>query len=936
MSVDEQAEHDPSDTSILPILRTKLYVPQPRPNTIPRPHLIEQIHSAILANRRLILLSAPAGFGKSTLLTDWAAHSDCTLAWYSLDESDNDRTRFLTYLIASLQEIKPEIGVSAVSMQQSPHPPPLEEVLTSLINDLLEWRGHLAIVLDDYHLILERDVHRTVEFLLDHLPAGIHFIIASRSEPPFSIARLRVRNTFQELNENDLRFRERETAAFLKDIAGLDLSLEQISLLKERTEGWVAGLQMAALSLQRQTDIPAFLQNLSGTNRFIGDYLMEEVLDHQPAVIQTFMLKTSILDQLSGPLCDEVIGGDFKQQLKAEFDLDPDNLPAGGSPGQALLEHLERQNLFILPLDDERRWYRYHQLFTELLRDQLTQKQPDQVGELNLRASKWCERNGRLSDAVRHALAAGDHTRAAKLVGQHALALVYRGNLATLARWLEALPAEIKKLHPWLNIAHAWALTFAGQLDRVATLIQDAEESLDSIDDQIERKRISGIIDALRAYLLAIRGSMSLASEFAREALKLLPDEDLILRGFSAMLLATVLRWNGDLSEAIEAYQVAIAINQRAGDYNVLVESLCDLAELQALHGELDRSMQTCEKALELGMERYSQTGVRLHSHGYAHVRLSEVFLERNKLESARDYALEGLALIEDWGQAELLLRVYLVLARVLKACGEGEGAQAALRDAKRLAVDLSPWYIARVEAQQARLALDDGDLETASRWAQGTLEDLGNKVEFQNFDTYLALVRTYIAGLVDANAPRDPDDRILSLLDALLALSERSGAKKYQAETLILDTLRYDAIGEFGKSMESLEKALELGEAHGFVRLFLDERRQLEPLLLELQTSTGTRETQYLDELLREFRADTLSERTRTSQPLQLIVEPLSERELEVLGYLETHLTSGEIAEVLSIAVSTVRSHIKSIYSKLNVHNRNEAVLRAQELELI
>jgi LuxR family maltose regulon positive regulatory protein len=933
--------NDPSDRSsvepsVLSILETKLYIPRPQRQIVERSALTDRIDGSIKANHRLILISAPAGFGKSTLLSQWAAQTHSHVAWYSLDEGDNDRTRFLTYLIASLQKLQPEIGLTALIMQQSPQPHPLEEVLTNLINDMLNWDNDLSIVFDDYHLITDADVHRAMEFMLDHIPPKIHFIVSSRSEPPFSLARLRVRNTFTEVNEKDLRFQGDEASAYLNKVMELNLSPEEIEILEKRTEGWIAGLQMAALSIQSQQDKSRIIHSLSGTHRFILDYLIEEVLEHQSPLIQTFMLRTSILDHLSGELCEHVLGDDFIESAETQVDEALKiNLNEPGY-GQLILESLDKQNLFILPLDDERRWYRYHRLFSELLQNQLASKHPDLIPVLHLRASDWCERNGLLNEAVRHTLSSGDHDRAAKLVGQHALTLVYFGNLSTLARWLDALPGNVKESHPWLCIAHAWALTFAGQLDQVASLIHCAEESLDTIHDPVEKNRIAGIVDALRAYLLAIRGSMSLAAEFAREALKLLPSDDLKLRGFSAMLLATVLRWNGELSEAIDAYHDAIAINQSAGDYNVLVESLCDLAELQALHGELQRSIQTCKKALEVGSKQLKQTGVRLQSHGYAHIRLSDALLECNDLEQARKYALEGLALVEDWGQADLLVRVYLELGRVLLASNEIEGAQAALRDAMQLAVDLSPWYVTRVQALQATIDLRQGDHREAIAWAEETFHELPAELEFQHFEIYIAIVRAELAALRHLGKRQEPAQRALSLLKDLLELTDERGAKRYLIEALVLDSLLNHERDQTARSKESLLQALRIGEAHGFIRVFLDEGSQLEQLLVDLQASTEDLQSDYLDNLLKSFRAAAQPGESAQVYSQQGLVEPLSERELEVLGYLDTHLTSTEIAEALNIAVSTVRTHIKSIYSKLDAHNRNEAVGRAQELDLL
>ncbi len=931
----EQAQSQKSNPGVLPILRTKLYIPQPRPNIIPRTHLYHRIDEAIQSNHHLILVSAPAGFGKSTLLGHWASESAFPVVWYSLDEGDNDRTRFLTYLITSLQRLDPEIGKSAFSLVQSPQSPPIEEILTSLLNDLVDYKGRIPIILDDYHLIILPEVHDVIEYLLEHVPASVHLIIATRSDPPFAMARMRSRNLLTELTEFDLRFREDETTTYLNHIMGLGLTEEQVEALEQQTEGWIAGLQMVALSMQSHESASQFIQSLSGTHRHILDYLVEEVLAHQDPFIREFLLKTSILDQLCGPLCEHVLGTDFLSR-EGESGVKANLSPLSSGSGQSLLQQLDMQNLFIVPLDDERRWYRYHRLFSELLQTLLVKEYPELVPELHFRASQWFEQNSLLNDAVRHALTSGNHTHAAQLIGQHALALVYQGNLSTLALWLDALPVAVKQNHPWLNIAHAWALTFAGQLDQVAVLIRAAEESLDTVKDRVDRQRLSGIIDALRAYLLALRGSMPLAAEFAREALKFLPDDDVKLRGFSAMLLATVLRWNGDFNAAIEAYEDAIAINQSARDFTVLVESLCDLAELEALQGKLDRSMETCKRAMDVGTQYLASFGARLPSYGYAHIRMSAIFRERNDLQQARVFAHDGLAILEDWGQADLLLRVYLELARVLQACGEGKDALRALQDTLPLARDLSPWHLARVNALLATISLQQGDRQQASYFAGQLDEMLDGALEFQNLEIYLALARIKLAALQvdtkDKNLKRD----LLSLLGSLKEMVERSGADAYLIEIQLLNALTHQTMGNIEQALHPLKQALELGQMHGFQRIFLDECETLVPLLQELRQQDSSLKGDYLDRLIFACQQTDVDRALLVQHPSGLVIESLSEREIEVLRYLSTHLTSNEIADNLYIAASTVRSHIKNIYTKLGVHSRKEAVTRAQELDLI
>ncbi len=918
-------------TEILPVLRTKLYVPVLRDRVVSRSHLIDIIDQGLRAEHKLILLSAPAGFGKTTLLSEWVATGDLSVAWLTIDDGDNDLTRFLTYLVAALQTVHEGIGEKSLDLQRSPQPPSITGVLTPLINELVGHADRLVLVLDDYHLIDAESVHTALEFIVQNLPPHIHIILASRTEPPLSLPRLRGTIGLTEITERDLRFTHQETADYMNRIMGLGLSSEDVGELEARTEGWVVGLQMAALSMQGRQDITGFIRSLSGTHRFILDYLMEEVLERQREDVQQFMLQTAILEQLSSALCDEVLGLEFfeaHEQLGTGFPAIP---PLNTS--QDYLEYLGRENLFIVPLDDERRWYRFHRLFAEILQDKILQTNPGRIPELHRRASTWYEKQGMLTECVHHRMAAEDYSEAARLIARNALALVYQGNLATLVRWLEGLPSEVKGSQPWLSIAHAWALTFAGQLTEVAGLIREAEENLDRITDPLELRRISGIIDALRAYLLALRGSMSLAAEFAREALKPLPDEDHILRGFTAMLLATVLRWEGRLDEAHEAYQQAIEINQQAGDKNVLLETLCDLAGLQALQGKLRDSLDTCEQALSMARLHFEQMGTRLPAHGYACIRMSDILRERNELEQAREWAREGLELSQDWGQADLLVRVYIYSARALKACGDTSEAAAALRSAYRVASELSPWYIGRVEAWEADLNLECGDLTAVQEWAESQTVD--GEIAFHDFESNLTLARVHVLTQPKSGrASESTGGDVEMLLDRLENLALETGAYRYLLEVQILQALHKQDASLQSQAQEIISSAVRIAAPEGFLRPFLRYGEAIRSLLV------GSQAIDAYDDFHRDVEEALLElipvDAPRPHPQLTGLPEPLSPRELEVLRMLPTHLSTTEIADELCVAPSTIRSHIKSIYSKLDVHSRTEAVDRATDLELL
>jgi LuxR family maltose regulon positive regulatory protein len=560
----------------------------------------------------------------------------------------------------------------------------------------------------------------------------------------------------------------------------------------------------------------------------------------------------------------------------------------------------------------------------------------DHIQDLHRRAGDWYEQNGLIGEAINHFLEAGEFERAADFISKNALTFVYHGNLGTLARWLEVLPKDVKESQPWLSITHAWALSFAGQLEPVASLLQEAEGSLASITDEIEIQRLSGIIDALRAYLIAIRGSMPLAADFAREALKVLPDEDLVLRGFTATLLATVLRWTGDLEEAKGAYQEAIAINRAAGATNVLVESLCDLAILQSIEGELQQSISTCNEALSLAEEYYERSGRRLSAHGHVSIQLCRVFRERNDLDLARKYAEEGLTLCEEWGQAESLMRSYIAHAEILQAYGDSDGSIRFIQKARQLASDLSPWYEVRSAAWEAHLRLLQGDLTYALEWLNDQDLIINDEIEFQDFETQFPIVRTLImhGRQLPKSESLPPLIQAIEFLERMRSTAENSGAGRYRIEIMILTSLAQDALGETERALSTLKKALTLAEPEASIRAFVDGGEPVRLLLCELEKQKTS--VPYARKVLQSMGDQEEIGITAGVGSTESLIEPLTEREMDVLRLLATHLSSTEIADQLVIAASTVRSHIKNIYSKLRVHSRTEAVEKAREIGLL
>ncbi len=902
------------------LLQTKLYIPPIRPEWVSRPRLIEQLNAG--ADRKLMLITAPAGFGKTTLLSEWVAACEWPVAWLALGEGDNDSARFWAYFIAALQTIHAGIGEADLAALQSPQALSGEGLLTGLINDITKIRDPFTLVLDDLHTITAPQINQALASLLDNLPPPMHLVISSRADPPWPLARMRANREMIELRSDDLRFTRDEAATFLNSVMGLKLSAEAIVALDARTEGWIAGLQMAALSMQGRQDVNAFIKAFSGSHRFVLDYLVEEVLDQQSSDIQDFLLQTSILERMTGPLCDAV---------------------TGSSDSQTTLIQLDRSNLFLIPLDDERRWYRYHHLFADLLRSRLEQRRPDQVPALHCRASEWYEEKGLIAEAVGYALAANDIERVVRLVAGDALAMIYHGELGTLVGWLDALPDEAVRSQPWLCVAHAWTLAQAGKFDVVEPLLKEAEKALVGLDEHIEGpvrsdaslwttqseaegRRLVGHIAAIRAYAAALRGEISRAAELAREALEHLPADDLMVRGYTTTLLGTLLRSSGDLVAAAEASAEALVISQAAGNSHLAAVVLCDLAALHFLQGQLHKTAAACQDAQQIAGKYARQVGRPLPIMGYAYIRLSAVLREWNDLETATRYAREGLELCRQWGQADVLVYGYIEVARVLQAIGDADGALDAIQKGERIASNVSSWPGIHVAAQQARLWLAQGNLEAASRWAQESWASIDDKLGFQHLFRYIALARVLIA--------QGAFDEAVGLLARLLEMAEAAGATAYMIEILVLQTLALRALGKVDQAQVQLEHALSLAEPECYVRTFIDEGPPMAQLLR--QAIARGIAVNYAGKLLAALESESGDERQPTEPRPFPPIEPLSEREFEVLRLLTTHLSSTAIAQELFISVNTVRSHIKSIYGKLNVHSRKDAIQRAQELELL
>jgi LuxR family maltose regulon positive regulatory protein len=806
---------------------------------------------------------------------------------------------------------------------QAPQPPAAQLLITALINEIVALDIPFLFVLDDYHSITLSAIHEALTFLLDHMPPKMHLVIATREDPPLPLARLRVARQVTEVRAADLRFTVEEAATFLNQTMGLNLTTEDVAAVEDRTEGWIAGLQLAAISMQEEPaeSIPAFIQAFTGSHRYVADYLVEEALIRRPSGTRDFLLQSSILDRMTGPLCDAVT----KQ-----------------SDGQTTLKRLEEANLFLLPLDHERRWYRYHHLFRDLLRNELQAAQPELVSTLHRRASQWYAQNELIPEAVSHALAAQDYGRAGHLVEQSAKRMLEQSQLAQLMRLVSRLPDEQVRARPWLCVFHAWALRLTGAgLQAVEARLRDAERALEEVracaevlprPDE-ETTRLSGQIAALRAYQALYREEIPRAIELAHQALESRPEGGFV-RSSIALALGWAYRFSGDLAAAGRALDEAKTISQASGNLYLAVAAACRAAHGLVLAGRLRQAARAYEEALQMAT---SEDGRRLPVAGYAYVYLGGVHREWNDLDTAARYLTEGIDLCAQVGYLMDQVVGFVGLARVRQAQGDPDGAREVLLEADRLSRRMRGYVYARrwVEDCQVRLWLAYGNLDAAVRWADESGLRADDEVSFRREMERLILARVLVARGRDQPGERYLSDA-LGLLARLLEAAEAAGWMGKAIEILVLQALAFQGQGHADHALMALERALTLAEPQGYVRTFVDEGTPI-ALLLQEAVARGAAPG-YAERLLDAFEAwePRTEEDSRTHPPTFALVDPLTERELEVLRLLPTDLSGPEIAAELVVSINTVKTHIKRIYSKLNVHSRHEAVQRATELDLL
>lgn len=877
-----------------PILTTKLYIPPLRPRLVSRPHLVARLSEGLLQGqgfgRKLTLVSAAAGFGKTTLVSEWVMDCGRPVAWLSLDEGDSDPARFLTYLVAALQTVAPQVGQGVLAALQSPQPPSPEAILTSLLNDMAAVDTPFLLVLDDYHSIDAQAVDEALVFLLDGLPPRTHLVIATREDPPLPLARLRARGQLAELRAADLRFGPAEAAAFLNQVMGLNLSAAEVATLETRTEGWIAGLHLAALSMLGRADTASFIETFSGSHRFVLDYLVEEVLHRQPASVQTFLLRTALLNRLCGPLCDAV-------------------LQDASASGQETLAYLERANLFLVPLDSERRWYRYHHLFGELLRQRLHHQLPDIVADLHIRASTWFEENGFELEAFHHATAAHDIARAERLIEGRGMPLQFRGGAVTILNWLGTLPAAVLDAHPSLWLTYASALLVIGQVVGVEEKARAAEVAFqDAVLDERTRDQI-GRIASIRVTVAVTQHDAEGIITQSRLALEHLHPANLPVRTSITWAMGYAHHLRGERAAARQAYVEALPICEAIGHTVIAMMAAIGLGHMQMADNQLHLAAQTLHHALELAGDPPRPPACD------AHLGLALLHYEWNDLEAAQRHGQQSAPLARQIENTDRFVGCQRILARLMLAQRDSSGAAILLAQAEQSARQQNfVMQLPEIAAVRVLMLLQQGNVTAAEKAAHA-------------YDLPVSRARVSLA---QGNAA--------AALATLAQWQQQVEAKDWADERLrvmVLLALAHQALGKREAAVQFLVEALALAAPEGFMRLFLDEGQPMARLLAEVDARGLMPE--YTARLLAAFVVELQSRHEDVNDyAVQRLIEPLSQRELEVLRLIARGLSNQDIGERLYLALDTVKGHNRRIFDKLQVQRRTEAVARARELGLL
>jgi LuxR family maltose regulon positive regulatory protein len=915
------------------LLNTKLYLPSLRANHVPRTHLIRQLDDGL--KHPFTLISAPAGYGKTTLFSAWYSGlgKNRPVAWVSLDEGDNDLARFLLYVTASLNKMQDKLAAKTASLLQGSQLPPTESIITTLLNEIDVFRQDFVLVLDDYHVIHDQNIHRAVRFALEHQPACLHLVILTRADPPLPLSQLRVKDRISQIRARDLRFNLDETDLFFRKVMGLELEKEDVAALDERSEGWIAALQLAALSLRGREDKHDFVAAFTGSHHYVVDYLVEEVIDRQDEQTRIFLMRTAVLERMNAALCNQI---------------------TGNGDGQHMLETLERDNLFVTMLDDERRWYRYHPLFSSILRNILQNTSPGEAERLHILASRWFEDNGFPYEAVQHALEGKSYADAARQL-KDCWSQLASGNMlpadfspGTFLKFIDSIPAKLLQSDPGLSMIYTYNLWSSGKRDLLEPYLENARRNLaqrleagEITSDDPDYRSMLARIDTFQSLVESARGRLDLALELANRAVSFSQPEARSAAALAYIGLYYAYRELGYIEKGIETCRLALPIARAAGNPGLVVDATCGLGLMLLVQGRL----HAADEVFRDGFEFASASGQDwTPRYGIMFVAYSDVPYAWNQLDLAEENIKEGISL-SDLGRLQLIkMFAQIFLARLWHARGEHlralellQEAELATREAgvNAIHVELSS-YLARLQAEL-------GYYNEASQWLEELDLTVGERLGFlegmQKIHAAHALVSL------------DRHDEALELAAGIEAAAERSGSLARQIEALVIQAVIWQKRGEEQQAVSCLERALLLGEREGFMRVFLDEGREMKNLLGRLRSRLisqpdcfieGKKQglLNYVERLLVAFQLQSVSSPSASHAGKEVesykLIEALSERELEVLRLIAAGKSNREIAEALVLAVGTVKKHISNIFGKLGVSSRTQCVARARQLHLL
>lgn len=895
-----------------PLLQTKLFSPRWREGMVSRPRLVKQMLMG--CKGKLTLVSAPAGSGKTTLLAEWLKEvSQDSVGWVSLEPKDNDPTIFWSYCIAAIQKLHDGVGGHAMSMLYSPQPPSIESVLINLINEISTLDEDVILVLDDYHVIEAEPIHAGLSFLLDHLPAHMHLVLASRTDPSIQLSRLRVRGELTEIQATDLSFTSEEIAEFLGQSMGLRLSVEDIDRLRARTEGWVAGLQLAALSIKGRDDVGGFIEAFSGDDRYVADYLMDEVLRRQADHIRDFLLKTSILDRLSGPLCDAI---------------------TGRSDGKTLLASLERDNMFVVTLDDKRQWYRYHHLFGDMLRSHFSATHEVSVSEVHLKASKWFETQNYQQDAVRHALLAEDFELAAQLIERTASNMFVSGQMYTMYKNLSQLPQPLIMKRPVLCMWSAWGAIERNDMDRVEQFVARAEEWLAAsdqsamiVEDTAAFDALPGTLNIAHAMLAQVDGNIDEALQFLHRALDILPERELLWRGAAKAILGLASWSAGDLTVAFDCFSEGLAAIGEVGEVHFQVTGTHVLADIKIAEGKLNDAADLYHHSFSIVKE---WDGPTINGSGDLYLGLSDIAFMQGALDEAKEWIEKGEALGVHAALSENQYRWRLLKARFSTSERDYTGALALIEEAEQMFVPDAVPLVKTFDAIRARIWISQGDLDKAVEWQLARQMSVDDELFYLEEHAYVTLARLLIAQF-NVSEDKETLQQAKRLLKRLFEAAEAGSRIGSMAEIRMLQALLHKAEKDSDAALAMLEHALVLAEPERYIRVFLEEGEPMAKLLQKVPA--GTPGFVFARVLLKHFET-TASQRASIEQGG--LLDPLTSREMDVLQLISAGLRNQEIADQLFISLATVKRHIANVYGKLEVSHRTEAIVKARELGLV